>query len=84
MRLKEYLQRPITPEIDRAAYTAAAPFLARMKVYRDVLDYMQWKSLREQALSGDVEGAAQKLEQIIREAQQKGMIQSFTYQHKRR
>ena len=54
------------PRIDRKAYAAAAPFLAQMKVYRDLLTWKQWHDLRGQALSGDIEGAEKGLMKIIR------------------
>lgn len=54
------------PRIDRRAYKAAAPFLARIKVYRDALTWLQWKTLRCQALAGDIEGAERGLMKIIR------------------
>ena len=54
------------PPIDRRAYDAAAVFLARMKARRDLLTWMEWKTLRGQALAGDIEGAEKELEKIIR------------------
>ena len=55
-----------TPPIGRRAYANAAQFLARLKVYRDILTYQQWRTLRGQALSGDIEGAEKGLIKIIR------------------
>ena len=55
-----------TPPIDRRAYAAAAPFLARMKLFRRELTAQQWKTLRGQALSGDLEGAEKGLAVIVR------------------
>lgn len=54
------------PRIDRRAYKAAAPFLAKLRVYRDALTWMQWKTLRGQALAGDIVGAEKGLMKIIR------------------
>ena len=54
------------PRIDRKAYADAAPFLARLKVYRDNLSWKQWHDLRGQALAGDIEGAEKGLRKIIR------------------
>lgn len=54
------------PRIDREAYAAAAPFLARLKVYRDDPSWKQWHDLRGQALAGDIEGAEKGLERIMR------------------
>ena len=54
------------PKIDRKAYAAAAPFLAKMRVHRDALAWLQWKTLRVQALAGDIEGAEKGLMKIIR------------------
>ena len=59
------------PRIDRKAYADAAPFLARMKVYRDLLTWKQWHDLRGQALSGDIEGAEKGLATIIRRGYRK-------------
>lgn len=54
------------PKIDRRAYADAAPFLARLKAYRDWLTWMEWKTLRGQALAGDIDGAEKGLAKIIR------------------
>ena len=54
------------PKIDRRAYAAAAPFLAKMKAHRDLLTWKQWHDLRGQALSGDIDGAEKGLQTIIR------------------
>ena len=59
------------PRIDRKAYADAAPFLARMKVYRDLLTWKQWHDLRGQAMSGDIEGAEKGLGTIIRRGYRK-------------
>ena len=56
---------PRVPPIDRAAYRRAAAFLGRLKYRRD-LTWMQWKTLRGQALSGYIEGAVRGLERISR------------------
>ncbi len=58
-------EEPRVPPIDRAAYRRAAAFLGRLKYRRD-LTWMQWKTLRGQALSGDVEGAERGLERIMK------------------
>ena len=60
-----------TPPIDRRAYAAAAPFLARMKVYRDLLTWKQWHDLRGQALKGELEAAEKGLGTIIRRGYRK-------------
>lgn len=54
------------PPINREAYANAAPFLAKLKAYRDLMTWMQWKTLRGQALAGDVEGAEKGLCKIMR------------------
>ena len=59
-------EKPKYPPIDREAYRRAAPLLARLKVYRNMMTWMQWRTLREKALSGDIEGAEQGLERIAR------------------
>ena len=59
------------PRIDRKAYAAAAPFLARMKVYRDLLTWKQWHDLRGQALKGELEAAEKGLATIIRRGYRK-------------
>ena len=59
------------PRIDRMEYKAAAPFLSRLKVYRDALTWMQWKTLRGQALAGDIDGAEKGLAKIIRRGYRK-------------
>lgn len=60
------------PRIDRRAYKAAAPFLARMKLHRRQLTVQQWKTLRGQALSGDLEGAEKGFALIVRRWQETG------------
>lgn len=60
------------PRIDRRAYAAAAPFLARLKLFRRELTAQQWKTLRGQALSGDLEGAEKVLALIVRRWQETG------------
>ena len=55
-----------TPPIGRRAYANAAQFLARLKVYRDILTFQQWRTLRGQAMAGDVEGAEKGLCKIMR------------------
>lgn len=59
------------PKIDRKAYADAAPFLARMKVYRDLLTWKQWHDLRGQALNGELEAAENGLAKIIRRGYRK-------------
>jgi hypothetical protein len=60
------------PPIDRRAYAAATPFLARLKIYRRELTAQQWKTLRGQALSGDLEGAEKGLAVIVRRWKETG------------
>lgn len=60
------------PDIDREKYAQAAPFLARLKRYRRELDFQQWRTLRGQALSGDVEGAEKGLGVIVKRWQETG------------
>lgn len=54
------------PKINRKAYADAAPFLARLRVHRNLLTWMEWKTLRGQALAGDIDGAEKGLAKIIR------------------
>jgi hypothetical protein len=58
-------EAPRHPPIDRAGYRRAAAFLNRLKYRRD-LTWMQWRTLRGQALSGDIEGAERGLDRIMR------------------
>ena len=51
------MKTAVLPPINREAYAAAAPFLLKLKHRRKALTFQQWKTLRGQALSGDVEGA---------------------------
>ena len=60
------------PKINREAYNLAAPFLGRLRYYRDILTFEQWKRLREQALSGDVDGAERGLGVIVKRWQETG------------
>lgn len=62
---------PRVPPIDRAAYRRAAAFLNRLKYRRD-LTWMQWRTLRGQALAGDIEGAERGLERIGRRSEGEG------------
>ena len=66
------------PPIDREAYAKAETFLNRLKRYQRDLDYMQWKTLRGQALAGDVEGAERGLMKIIRHGEESGRIKFAT------
>ena len=66
------------PPINERAYAEAAPFLARLKIYRKLMDYQQWHTLRGQALSGDVEGAEKGLMKIVRRGQESGHIEFAT------
>lgn len=72
MKRKRELAKARLPEIDREAYSAAAPFLGRLRYYRDILTFEQWKQLREQALHGDVDGAERGLGVIVRRWQETG------------
>lgn len=66
MRCKWDIRTAKLPEINREAYTNAAVFLNRLKWHRNNLTFMQWKTLRGQALSGDVDGAEKGLAKILR------------------
>ena len=66
------LREAQVPPIDRRAYVATAPFLARLKLFRRELTAQQWKTLRGQALSGDLEGAEKGLAVIVRRWQETG------------
>lgn len=63
-----------TPPIGRRAYANAAQFLARLKVYRDILTYQQWRTLRGQAMAGDIEGAERGLSAIYKRWQATGRV----------
>ena len=72
MKRKCELAKAKLPEIDNRAYNAAAPFLKRLRYYRDILTFEQWSALRRQALHGDVDGAEQGLGLIVRRWQETG------------
>ena len=60
------------PELARDIYARAAPFLNRLRGYRKILTFQQWRTLRGQALNGDLEGAERGLDVIIRRWQETG------------
>lgn len=55
----------MTQEEAVRAYQKAHPFLLRLKRNNKYLTYQQYKTLRGQALSGDIEGACKGLERIL-------------------
>ena len=72
MKRKCELAKARLPQIDNRAYNAAASFLKRLRFYRDVLTFEQWRTLRGQALHGDVDGAERGLGVIVRRWQETG------------
>ena len=72
MKRKCGLAEAKLPEIDNRVYNAAAPFLRRLRLYRDILTFEQWRTLRGQALAGDLEGAEKGLGVIVRRWQETG------------
>lgn len=72
------MKTAVLPPINREAYAAAAPFLLKLKHRRNVLSFQQWKTLRGQALSGDVEGAEKGLLKILRDGEESGHIKFAT------
>ena len=53
------------PDLARDIYARAAPFLKRLRGYRNILTFGQWRTLRGQALAGDIEGAERGLETVV-------------------
>ena len=72
MKRKCELAKARLPEINNRAYNAAAPFLKRLRGYRNILTFEQWRTLRGQALHGDVDGAECGLGVIVRRWQETG------------
>lgn len=52
---------------DAMAYAQAKAFLDEMKNHRDVLTTQQMRTLKGQALSGDINGATKGLERLVME-----------------
>lgn len=52
---------------DAMAYAQAKAFLDEMKNHRDVLTTQQMRTLKGQALSGDINGAAKGLAKLVSE-----------------
>lgn len=71
-RSKWYNKTAELPKIDRQAYANASPFLQRLKIHRDILTFQQWKTLRGQALAGDIDGAERGLRTIIKRWRETG------------
>lgn len=60
------------PDLAQDIYAKAAPFLRRLRGYRNILTFEQWRTLRGQALAGDIEGAERGLGVIVRRWQETG------------
>lgn len=54
-----------TVQQDAKRYSAANPFLNQLRKYQNHLDRQQFKTLRGQALSGDIAGAEKGLAKLI-------------------
>lgn len=55
-----------TVEADAMRYLKAREFLEKLRKVQNKLDVQTYKTLRGQALSGDVQGAEKGLERILR------------------
>ena len=61
------IQSKASREVQRDAslYLAANPFLTRLKSYDGQISKQEYRTLRGQALSGDVQGAEKGLQNIL-------------------
>lgn len=50
---------------DAMAYSAAYQFLNELRLYRDRLSPQEFRTLKGQALSGDVQGATKGLAELL-------------------
>ena len=64
------IKRPKEPEYTPFTFVEARSFLHRLKAYQGKIPPQQLKTLRGQALSGDLEGAEKGFETIVRKLQE--------------
>lgn len=50
-------------------------FLKRLKIFKKILTVQERKTLKGQALSGDIEGAKKGLDKILKREREKGIEQ---------